>query len=244
MRLPVDPEIITRTLHERAYSRKVRDNPENAPGWRYLGSYYSCIPDPEIPWREALVERCQSRDPGFIPMTVYSLYRSSADYSHQVQVVVKRHAVGRRVLRPKVPKPPFYVRMPRDADFPRPNQIDDIFHEGPRDPAGPYVRGGFCPLDWSLYWYPLVSLTPAQLLRLHVEDPDAELEQQMASAAEEQFYLRRELDRRWEKIRENLSDPEIDEFLKRQAAGAPLFDKPDKPLFVDLGSRPDRRRGH
>ncbi len=235
MQIPVDPGVISKTLERGAFTRKVRDSPENAPGWRYLGTYYSCIQDPELPTNPTLVARIRARDPGFIPMTVYSLYRSSNDYASQVEVVIKRHAAGRYVARPKVPKPPFYVRMPREATHPRPNQIDDIFHEGPRDPDGPWVRGGFCPLDWSLYWYPLVSLTKAQLMQLHVEDPDSEARKRELALLEEFFYARQELDRVWAKTLEKLSDPEIDEFLRRQRAGVPVFDRKPKPLFFDMG---------
>lgn len=249
MRLPVDPELFSKVIPEKVFERKVRDNPENAPGWRFFGSTYSCIPDPELPWDPDLVEAIRENDPGFIPLTVYSLYLSSPDYASQFYVVVKRHAAGRFVPRPKAEKTPFYVRMPRDADFPVPNQIDDIFHEGPRDEGGPYVRGGFCPLDWSLYWSPLVELTQEELRQLHIDDPDAQAAAEQASLQEELFYAQQEINRVWDKALEKMSDKDIDDFLGRQRAGMPLFDQPQKSTF-DLGHRSDRihrptsRRSH
>lgn len=229
------PGVYQAALHRRAQQRKLRDNFHTAPGFRWLGSLYSCVPDPELPWDPAVVAAIQRRDPGFIPMIVYSRYLSSADFASERVYTIKRHAAGRHIARPKTPKAPFYVLMPPGATFPKPNQIDDILHEGPRDPHGPFVRGGFCPLDWRLAWEPLVALTSAQLRKQHIEDPDEKERKEFLALVEEEARANAEIDRYFQKKLAQMSDLEIQQFIDRQAARMPIREV-SRPVRVFYGA--------
>lgn len=136
-----------------AISVPYADSPWTAPGYLYLGHYYSCVPDPLYPWDPAVLRAIREHiEPNAMPIVVRSVWRYSNYHELgriEAPMVLVHHGMARAVPDlglfehqsfhcdlPSTPIP--HLRIPGRlwADC-APNQIWDIWANAENHPWGP-----------------------------------------------------------------------------------------------------------
>lgn len=128
----------------------VADSFWSASGYREMGVYYSCVPDPAYPWDPSIMKRIWEFAPDAVPLWVHWVFMDS---SNNV-VVFGRHALGRAIRGIHSPPHEFQCAMPsmpcQGVKFERPNLIWFI-HEGPSThDENSSIPGAYLPFDESI----------------------------------------------------------------------------------------------
>lgn len=126
----------------------VKDSFDSAPGWRDLGTYYTCVPDAQYPWDPVVMKRIQEFAPDAVPLWVQWVFRSPGADSHVE--VFGRHALGRVLDKGRTDTYPFRVHMPTmpvlGMTFQKPNNIWFV-HDGAPHPTCKELPGNYLPFD-------------------------------------------------------------------------------------------------
>lgn len=127
----------------------VRDSFHSAPGWRDLGTYYSCVPDAVYPWDPVVMRRIREFAPDAVPLWIKWVFRSPEDESDPHVEVYGRHGLGRVLDKGRTETFPFHVTMPtmpsQGLYFKKPNNIWFI-HDGAPNKR-PELPGNYLPFD-------------------------------------------------------------------------------------------------
>jgi hypothetical protein len=132
----------------------VRTDFASARGYRYIGMFYTCIPDPAYPWDPRMVRLIQEFAPDTVPLWVHWVMRSPRDKVGEKDVVYGRHALGRVIKPARTDLFPFRCAMPtmpcQGMTFEKPNAIWFI-HQGD-SPSGEYLDlpGDYLPFDSTI----------------------------------------------------------------------------------------------
>ena len=133
----------------------VRDTAESAPGWRFLGEAYSCIPDAVYPWDPAVVRAIREFCPDVVPMTIRTVWKSSRLDGEPRTMVLVRHSIARAIRDPICPIHRFHCEMPSTGvsgvRLTRPNYIELNWYDKEVRPWGFDLPGEYLPFDWELY---------------------------------------------------------------------------------------------
>lgn len=132
-----------------------RDSFYTAPGYREIGMFYSCVPDPAYPWDPRVMREIQKLAPDAVPLWVHWVFLSPQETGNPKIEVFGRHALGRVIRNQRGYLEPFRVLMPtmpcQGLTFEKPNDIWFI-HQGPmgRHPKYKDLPGDYLPFDHNL----------------------------------------------------------------------------------------------
>jgi hypothetical protein len=153
----------------------------DAPGWRMVDrhDFYTCVPPAQGPFvqPEALAF-VHSFDPGVIPLWRKQRMLPPGTNAKKDIVTVSHIIIGRHVRDPLGPKQLFYVEMPFNADFPRPNYLDfpmtvkNTWDGGP-DGIIPFDMAGARVL-WEKHLDDMTSVMEAMLAKEQRDHEDLE----------------------------------------------------------------------
>ena len=133
----------------------LRDSFYTAPGYREIGMFYSCVPDPAYPWDPKVVREIWKVAPDAIPMWTHWVFLSPQETGNPKIEIFGRHTLGRRIENQRSPLEPFRVLMPtfpcQGLTFEKPNAIWFI-HQGPMGLHKKYkdLPGAYLPFDSTI----------------------------------------------------------------------------------------------
>ncbi|NIN66111.1 MAG: hypothetical protein GTO63_15735 [Anaerolineae bacterium] len=203
-----------------------------ARGYRYIGMFYTCVPDALYPWDPKLVKLIQEFAPDTVPMWVHWVFRTPRDIENEQDVVFGRHALGRVIKPARTDLVPFHCEMPtmpcQGLTFERPNAIWFI-HQGdsPRDEyldlPGAYLPfdGGLVKKAWDS-WAGADNKTEKEwkeeLKEEMINRPYREYVKQKEARAAEMAERNRDFAQYARRVIEKVSDSEIEAYQRLQAA--------------------------
>lgn len=195
-------------------------------GWLEVGQYYTCVPDAVYPWDPGIMKAIWQFAPDATPLWIQWVFLTPPEEGQNEIKVFGRHALGRRIRHPRTPLPEFRCVMPtmpcQGLTFEKPNSIW-FAHTGndspiSRDLPGNYLgfndtildrarrsAVGFNMTDKEYTEHLIDEIIGARLRRLQAVHKTFE---------EEEEYAERELERYWQKIKSNVSDVELEEYVK------------------------------
>lgn len=162
---------LAQAVNASSISVPVGDTDATAPGWLYLGDFFSCIPDVQYPFDPAVVRAIREKQPDAVPVVVRSVYQWSNYYElgkFGEPIVLVRHGFARAIRDAIAPvHPSLRCSMPaipvdglrisgRTLMDTHPNYVENIWYDRDRKPWGPDLPGTYLPFDWS-YYYALVD---------------------------------------------------------------------------------------
>lgn len=200
--------------------RKIRDSFYTAPGYREIGMFYSCVPDPAYPWNSTIMREIQKLAPDAVPLWVHWVFMSPQDTGNPKIVVFGRHALGRVIKEQHGWLAPMRVLMPtmpcQGLRFEKPNDIWFI-HQGRMGEHPKYkdLPGDYLPFDYDLLakvqdMARAFAMTDKEY-REHLEDimivePTKAVRRKVRQARDQRLYkeadLGRYLDKQYEKVSE------------------------------------------
>lgn len=205
---------------------KVSYDPSQIHGWREVGQFYSCIPDPVYPWDPEVVRRIQKFVPDVVPMWVHWVFKTPPEASRRETVVFGRHALGRRLWNPGIPLQSFPCTMPQmpcqGLTFERPNQLWFV-HDGAKNEEFPSLPGNYLGFDDSIVERAKDSalgftMTEKEFVEFmvekHINTPRRAQELRKAQIHDEMSYRDRDLKAYAKKQLDKISDVEMEEFLR------------------------------
>jgi len=239
--VPVTPSLLPRSRVP------VRDSFYTAPGYREIGMFYSCVPDPAYPWDSKVMREIWKYAPDAIPMWVHWVFLSPQETGNPEVVVFGRHALGRRIENQRGYLEPFRCHMPtmpcQGLHFERPNDIWFI-HQGPmgKHPKYKDLPGDYLPFDSDLVKKVAdisqgFKMTDAEY-RKHLEEvmirnPIAREMLRVKHNSSEKAYARRHVDEYVDRQYEKVGDQEVLDFYR----GRGVREREKKPMVV-VGSTP------
>lgn len=148
-----------------SFSVPIGDSDYTAPGWLFLGEFYSCVPDAEYPWDPAVVRALREFCPDAIPIIIRSVWQWSnyGELGHLAEpIILKRHGLARSIRDPILPIHNFHCEMPctpypgllipgRDLADCRPNYIEVNWYDKEIRPHGFDLPGAYLPFDWEFF---------------------------------------------------------------------------------------------
>lgn len=209
-----------KTLQESqpSFSLPVHDSPETAVGWRFLGEFYSCIPDVAYPWDPAVVRAIRSFCPDAQPISIKTVWKSSALDGNVKTMVLVRHGIARAVRDPVAPTHSFHCRMPSTGAGIRlhtPNYIEVNWYDKENRPWGYDLPGAYLPFDWEFYSSLRLSYTdnllPEELSAKLFNPYIARRELRRKQSRDEQEYIDRDVQSYQQKRLDRASDSELAE---------------------------------
>jgi len=202
----------------------LRDSPDNARGYREVGTFYSCIPDSAYPWDADKMRAIREVIPDAVPMWVQWVFLRP---DSKEKVVFGRHALGRAIKEPGREFLPFRCSMPtmpcQGLKFERPNRIWFI-HEGDRNRDYPDIPGTFLPFDDTIVHRAKES---ARYMQMSEKEFREQMEKELIEGPREERRRRREAldadlaarDKDFhsyaDKVLDSISDVERKEYLAR-----------------------------
>lgn len=220
-----------------SYQVPVADSPYTCPGWLWIGTFFSCVPDSMYPWDPAVLRAIREFEPTVVPLTVRFVYRQ-ADYGNlQEPVVFVRHGIGRYERSVVAPLMPFSCDMPSTPipgcrHLPRPNILEVIW-EDKKEP-GSDLPGPYLPFDWELYaslrQSYVSNLTGKELARKMIDGHASERAREYNRKHDEAAYITRDLEKFY-----SIEPSEVE--LKEAVLGR----EPPKPppmVYVSQGANP------
>ena len=208
----------------------IRDTAESAPGWRFLGETYSCIPDVVYPWDGSVVRAIREFCPDAMPLSIRSVWKSSRLDGEPTTMVVVRHGLARYIRDPIGPVHHFDCKMPSTpvpggVKLRQPNYIELNWYDRKVRPWGYDLPGEYLPFDWELYRclrkaY-VDSLSPDELIDHLVAPHNEEKERQMKHNKEERAYVNRDVQSYIAKKMESVSELEQKEEALREPQSLP-----------------------
>jgi len=241
--VPVAPSVLPRGRVQ------LRDSFHTAPGYREIGMFYSCVPDPVYPWDPKVVREIWKFAPDAVPMWVQWVFMSPQETGNPEIVVFGRHALGRSIKNQRAYLEPFRVHMPtmpcQGLKFDRPNDIWFI-HQGlmGQHPKYKDLPGDYLPFDSDLV-KKVADISEG--FKMSDKEYRERLEDVMIKQVVgremrrvihnrlEKAYARKQVlnyvDRQYEKVSENEAR---DYYLGRGR-------RRERKPFVDVGSTPTRR---
>lgn len=226
---------------------KFRDSFYTAPGYREIGMFYSCVPDPAYPWDPDVMRRIWVVAPDTVPLWVHWVFMSPQDTGEPKLEIFGRHALGRCIKSSHTYLEPMRVLMPtmpcQGLHFEKPNAIWFI-HQGEMGLHPKYkdLPGDYLPFDWAL--------------AAKVEDLSRDFrmtEKEFRESAAEEM-ITRVIETRARKKAQRLEEEayaqaQLQPFLDRKAEETPahVMDKwnagvgrreREKQVFVDMGTTP------
>ena len=217
--LPLAQDIIQ---EQRAAQFQVADAPHTAPGWRFLGMDYSCIPDSTYSPDPTIIAAIQKIDPEMVPIWIRWVFLSPRNADREKVVVFGRHGYASHRKNPHSDRFLFNVQMPVQSSHPVPNQLDAILHNlGDRAPSyqhGLDLPGGYVPWDWSWVHSPLLSYSPKELKKRYITDAKAKHVAVKERNTIDREGRREELSKFVTKVLEGVSDVEWKEYFAKKAA--------------------------
>jgi hypothetical protein len=238
---PVAPNLLPRSRV------RVRDSFYTAPGYREIGMFYSCVPDPAYPWDPKIVREIWKHAPDAVPLWVHWVFLSPQETGNPKIEIFGRHALGRVIKNQRTYLEPFRVHMPtfpcQGITFERPNDIWFI-HQGPMGLHAKYkdLPGDYLPFDHNLL-DKVIDMSSG--FRMTEDEYRKHLYKQMVTdvvAAEmmrvfqlrrERALARREVLRYVDKQYDKLSDNEVEDFYSGRG-----IRESEKKLMVAMGSTP------
>lgn len=217
-----------------AFSIPIHDSPETAPGWRFITEIYSCIPDAAYPWDPAIVRAIREFCPDAQPISIRTVWKSSALDGNVQTMVLLRHGIARAVRDPIAPIHSFYCHMPstpRSIHLSRPNYIEVNWYDKQIRPWGYDLPGAYLPFDWEFYkslrTAYIDNLLPEELSDHLVNPFIARRELRRKQIREEQEYIDRDVQSYQQRRLDRASDQELAEL----AAGVV---EPESPPAVSV----------
>lgn len=225
----------------------VRDSFYTAPGYREIGMFYSCVPDPAYPWDPGVVREIWKWAPDAVPMWVHWVFLSPQETGNPKIEIFGRHAIGRVIKNQRGYLEPFRVHMPsmpcQGLSFERPNDIWFI-HQGPMGMHPKYkdLPGDYLPFDYDLArkvesYSEGFKMTEAEY-RAHLEkqmivDPIKREMLRVGQIRDQKAYKNRDLHRYVDKLYDQVSDVEAEQHYRSRGRV-----KREKKPFVVVGSTP------
>jgi hypothetical protein len=207
--------------------------PNKAVGYREVGVFYTCIPDPAYPWDPAIMRQILEFAPDAIPMWVRWVFLDDTDHT----VIYGRHALGRHIRGLRNPPHEFECSMPsmpcQGLEFKQPNIIWFI-HEGPSlKGENAAIPGEYMAFDRTLLWKARQSSLgftmsdkeyKEHLWQELVDKPRARFEAKQRAHAEDMEARRREigpyiLKQLWKEWQ--MSEKDVDEVFFNNAGPTP-----------------------
>jgi hypothetical protein len=197
----------------------VRDSPHTAPGWREVGMYFTMVHPPGFEPVDWCVKVLRRAHPDLVPLWVNWVFRSPADEGDQ-EVCFGRHAVARIVPDPHGVLEPLRIEaLPLYGNRVKPTILEAIF-QGPRDKSSKWsdLPGAYKPFDWEVLGWILENYgvkTEQEIYEAKVARPARAKAAAAKQKAEEDAYIRRDLDRFVEKQLAKVSEVEMKEWSLR-----------------------------
>lgn len=199
----------------------IHDTAESAPGWRFLGEFYSCVPDVAYPWDPAVLRAIREFSPDAQPIHIRTVWKSSRLDGEPRTMVLVRHGLARTIRDPICPVHVFQCRMPSTPipGAPRlttPNYIEVNWYDKEVRPWGYDLPGEYLPFDWEFYYALRASsvkgLSGREVTMLLSNPYYERKERQARFAREEQAYIDRDLNEYAAKKLEQVSDVEREQY--------------------------------
>jgi hypothetical protein len=225
----------------------IRDSFYTAPGYREIGMFYSCVPDPAYPWDPKIVREIWKWAPDAVPMWVHWVFLSPQETGNPKIEIFGRHALGRVIKNRRGSLEPMRVLMPtfpcQGLTFEKPNDIWFI-HQGPMGLHKKYkdLPGDYLPFDSDLVMKVAEAsqgfkMTEAEyrahLTKVMITDPIKRELARIAALKAERAYARGDVleyvDRQYEKV----GDQEALNHYRGRGHGG----REKKPMVV-VGSTP------
>lgn len=210
----------------------VRTDFHTARGYRFIGMFYTCVPDPVYPWDPKLMKLIREFAPDAVPLWVHWVFRTPRDIEDERDVIFGRHALGRVIKPARTGLTPFRCDMPtmpcQGLTFEKPNAIWFI-HQGdsPRDEyldlPGCYLPfdGGMVKKAWDS-WAGADNKSEKEwkqeLKEEMIDRPYREYLRQKEARAAEMAERNRDFAEYAKKVIDKISDVEIEAYQRQQAA--------------------------
>jgi hypothetical protein len=132
------------------------DSNYTAPGWLFHGIFISCVPDSAYPWDPAVLKAIREFCPDAVPLGFRYVYQWGGYGQMSEPIVLFRHGLGRYIPSLKLSSMDFLCDMPSTPVpgchyLPRPNYIENIWHDQNDRRLGPDLPGAYLPFDWEYY---------------------------------------------------------------------------------------------
>ena len=236
------------SMLQRSRSRvPVRDSFYTAPGYREIGMFYSCVPDPAYPWDPGVVREIWKWAPDAVPMWVHWVFMSPQETGNPEVTIFGRHALGRVIKNQRGYLEPMRVHMPsmpcQGLTFEKPNDIWFI-HQGQ---MGLHERFKDLPGDYLPFDYDLARKVESMaagfkmsdkeyrehLENLLIKDPIRREMLRVGAVRDHRAYKNRDLHQYVDKQYDRVSDVEAKEYYR----GRGFRQREKKPMVV-VGSTP------
>lgn len=197
----------------------LRDSPHTAPGWREVGMFFTMVYPPGMEPEADAVAAVRRAHPDMIPLWVNWVFRSPADEGDEEQCF-GRHAIGRHVQDQQGALEPLKIEaMPLFKRLPKPQLLEAIF-QGPKSKSSKWsdLPGAYQPFNWEVAGWILENYgvkTSREFYEAKVARPARARAAAERAKAEEQEYIKRDLDRFVEKQLAKVSEVEMKEWSLR-----------------------------
>lgn len=208
----------------------IRDSADYARGWKFLGEWYSCIPDVAYPWSPVIVHAIREFCPDVMPITIRTAWQSSRLDGEPHTMVLVRHGIARYIRDPIMPVHNFDCAMPSTpiaggVKLRKPNFIELNWYDRHVRPWGYDLPGAYLPFDWELYdslraAY-VDNLSARELTEKLVAPAEAKKKEAAAASADQRAYVNRDIQDYATRKMETLSDSEQQEAVMNSLAPAP-----------------------
>lgn len=214
---------------------------DQAPGYREIGMFYTCVPDVQYPWDPTIMKEIWRFAPDAIPMWVQWVFLGPKERGEHIEVF-GRHALGRKIWHPNYDLTPFHCEMPsfpcQGLSFEKPNYIWFV-HEGAKLNDGKYkdLPGNFLGFDDSILRRAKdeavgFNMTEREFIEFmretYIEKPRLERERRLKALEEDMAARDADFEKYARGQMDKISDVEIKEF--QQSVGKRGREK--KPTII------------
>lgn len=198
----------------------IHDSADYARGWKFLGEFYSCIPDAAYPWNPPIVHAIREFCPDVMPLSIRTVWQSSRLDGEPHTMVLVRHGIARYIRDPIAPIHIFDCAMPSTpipggVRLRKPNYIELNWYDHDVRPWGYDLPGAYLPFDWELYsslrTAYVDNLAPKELTDKLVAPAAARKKEAAQQAADHSAYVDRDIQAYASKKMETLSETEQEE---------------------------------
>lgn len=211
-----------------------RDGRTQAPGYREVGLFFSCVPDVEHPWNPEVVKAIWEFDPAFVPCYLKWVFQAPEDQStHASEVVFGRHVMARHVEAPVNELDDFDCAMPpmpcQGLTFKKPNVLVSILMQpnNENDLPGAYIEFDMQIVSWLRSKF-LENQTPKEAARNYIENAKMASAQRKEKLLMDMAARHGDVNKYITKKLGEVSDLEVKQFLLGKKSR-------NKKVFVDLG---------
>jgi hypothetical protein len=203
-----------------------RDGATQAPGYREVGMFFSCIPDVEHPWNPEVVKAIWEFDPHFVPCYLKWVFLAPEDQStHGSEVVFGRHVLARHVESPVNQLEDFECSMPpmpcQGITFKRPTVLVNILMKPNLDSdlPGEYIEFDMSVVSWMRSKF-IENTTPAEEARNYVASAKIANERRKEALKMDMAARYGDVNKYITKRMQDVSDVEVKDYLRRMSAGS------------------------